>query len=164
MLGFSVALLELDDISALVYRVHEIALMFIFHPSPNSTAMQLPSMPHVPLQVHRRQTQYFTPLLVLQLLAHNAIHPRSNRLASLIDQNASIIIEPHNAPIRSLILLLRPHHDRMPDIAASDLVRCGDGDGTARFRTEASLLLNDYYYSVACMVISGLCFVFDILE
>jgi len=86
--------------------------------------MQHAPIPNTLLQMHRRQTQYLTPLLIPQFLAHNAIHPRSNRLTSLIDQNASIVIESHNTPIGSLILLLRPHHDRMSDIASSDFIRC----------------------------------------
>lgn len=84
----------------------------------------MPLNSHVLLQMHRCQTQYLAPLLISQLLAHHTIHPRPDRFASLVDQNASIVIESHNAPIRSLILLLRPHHDRMSNIASSDFVRC----------------------------------------
>jgi hypothetical protein len=104
------------------------------------------------LHMHRRQRQYLRPLLPLELRRHDAANSRPNRLSRLIDQHAGIIVELDHTPVRSLPLLRRAHYDCMPYVASSDLVRGADGDGGA-LGAEVSLLLHDYYYTVACTVV-----------
>ena len=101
--------------------------------------------------MHRRQTQYLTPLLIPQLPPHHTAHPTPNRLPALINQHTRIIIKSYYTPIRALQLLLRAHDDGVADVAAADLVGGGDGDGapTAGFGAEGALFLDDDYDAVA---------------
>lgn len=99
--------------------------------------------------MHRCQTQNLTPLLIPQLLPHNPIQSTPNRLPRLIDEHARIIIEPDDAPVLALHLLLRAHHNGVPDVAAPHFVGGGDGDGAPGFGAEVALLLDNYYYTVA---------------
>lgn len=103
------------------------------------------------LQMHGRQRQNLTPLLILQLGTHNSVQSRTNRVSSLSYKHTSIIIEPHHRPILPLHLLCCPDYDRVSDVATTDFVRSTDGDGAARtgFWTKISLFLDYYYYSVA---------------
>ena len=98
--------------------------------------------------MHRRQTQNLTPLHIPQLLPYNPIQPTPNRLPILINQHARIVVEADNTPVLALVLLLRAHHDRVPDVASADLVGGGDGDRVG-FGAEVALFLHDYYYAVA---------------
>jgi hypothetical protein len=98
--------------------------------------------------MHRRQTQNLTPLHISQLLSHNPIQSRPNRLSILINQHTRVVIESHDRSIFPLVLLPAAHDDCVSDVAASNFVGCGDRDGVG-FGTEVSLLLDDYYYSVA---------------
>lgn len=85
-----------------------------------------PRHAHIHSQMHRRQTQYLTPLLIPQLLAHHTIHPTPNRLAPLIDQHARVIVELHHAAVRALVLFCRADDDGVADVAAADFVGGGD--------------------------------------
>lgn len=103
----------------------------------------------LPLQMHRRQTQYLTPALVPQLPAHHAVQPTSNRLSALVNQHTSIIVELDNTAVRALVFLCCADYDGVSDVAAADFVGGADGDGAAGFGTEGALFLDDYYYAVA---------------
>lgn len=93
--------------------------------------------------MHRRQTQNLTPLLVPQLLPHDAIHARPNGLPALVNQHTSIIIKPDHTAVRPLVLLRRAHDDGVPNVAAADFVGGADGDGAARFGAEVALFLDN---------------------
>lgn len=88
--------------------------------------------------------------MIPQLRPDNPVQSTPNRFSTLIDQYTRIIIKAHHTPVRSLILFLRAHDDRVPDISSSDFVGGGDGDGAsgAGFWAEVALFLDDYYYSV----------------
>lgn len=98
--------------------------------------------------MHRCQTQDLRPLVIPQLLSHHAIQPRPNRLASLIYEHARIVIEIHHAAVGSLGFLRGAHHHCVSDVASSDFVCGGDGDGGA-FGAEVALFLHDDDYAVA---------------
>lgn len=100
--------------------------------------------------MHRRQAQNLTPPLPPQLLAHDPIHPASNRLPALVHQHARIVVEGNDAAVRSLVFFRRAHDDGVPDVAAPDFVGRADGDGVG-VRAEVALALDYYYYSVACV-------------
>lgn len=100
--------------------------------------------------MHARQTQYLTPPSAAHLSAHHSAQPTSYRLPSLIDQHTSIVLEPHHAAIRSLVLLLGAYDDGVPDVAAADFVGCGDrGGGVGGLGAKGALFLDDDYYAVA---------------
>ena len=93
-----------------------------YKPLPPPTSSSSSSSP--PLQMHRRQTQYLTPLLASQLLADQTRKSTPNRLAALVYQHASVVVELHHAAVRPRVLLRRPHNHRVPDVAAADFVGC----------------------------------------
>ena len=80
-------------------------------------------IPFLSLQMHRRQTQNLAPPPAPQLLAHDPIHPRPDRLAPLPHQHHGVIIKTDHAPVGSLGFLCRAHDDGVSDVAASDFVR-----------------------------------------
>jgi hypothetical protein len=114
------------------------------HLNPPSFPPLLPS-PHLPLQMHRRQTQNLTPLLPPQLLAHKTRESTPNRLPALVDQHASVVVEFHHAAVGARVLLSRPHDDCVSDVAAADFVGGADGDAAAGsgFGAEVALFLHD---------------------
>ena len=68
----------------------------------------------------RRQTQYLTPPLILQLNPHHPTNPRPHRFARLLYQHTSIIIKPNRNPVLALIILLGPNYDCVANIPPSD--------------------------------------------
>lgn len=98
--------------------------------------------------MHRRQTQNLAPFHISQLLPHHTVQSTPNRLPVLVDQHARVVVEAHDTPVLALVHLLGAHDDGVPDVAAADLVGCGDGDGVA-FGAEVALLLDDDYDAVS---------------
>lgn len=79
------------------------------------------------------------------------IQSRPDRFPSFIYQNTGVVIKLHNAAIRSLVFLRRPHNNCVPDVSSSDLVRGRDRHTTVRpgLWAKISLLLNNDNYSIA---------------
>lgn len=92
--------------------------------------------------------QDLAPFPPPQLGADDAVDARADGVAGLVDQDAGVVVEPHDAAVGSLHLLLGPHHDGVSDVASLHLVR-GRGDAHACV-TGASLLLYDGHETVAC--------------
>jgi hypothetical protein len=99
------------------------------------------------LNVHRGQRQNLGPLLLPQLCGDDTAHSRPNRLTGLVDQYTCIVVELDYTAIGPLPLFRCAHHDGVPYVASSDLVRCADGNGGG-LRTEVALLLDDDYDAV----------------
>lgn len=99
--------------------------------------------------MRRRHTQNLTPLPPAQLGAHNAVDTRADGVPGLVDQNAGVVVEPHDAAVRPLHALPRPHHDRVPDVSSLHFVR---GCRGAHACVACAALLLDYRYeAVACL-------------
>jgi hypothetical protein len=90
--------------------------------------------------MHRRHAQYLAPLLLPELGAHHSIDPRSYRVAGLVEEHASIVIEAHNGAIGSLCLVLGADDDGVSHIAALDFA---GGRGGVHIVTNIALLLDD---------------------
>lgn len=75
--------------------------------------------------LHRRHAQYLTPLLVPQLLSHNAVDATTDRVSGLVDEHARVVLEPHRTPVAPADPVPRPHHYCVSDIASLDLGSAG---------------------------------------
>jgi hypothetical protein len=97
-------------------------------------------------------------LLFPQLGRNNAAHPRSDGLASLIDQDACIVVKFHNAAIWPLPFLCCAYNDSMPYVSSPDLVGGTDGDGIGCLGAKISLFLHYDYDAIACAPVSQVLF------
>ena len=72
------------------------------------------------------------------------IQTGTNGLAVLVDEDAGIVVEAHDAAVGALQLLGRPHHDGVPYVAAAHLVgRAHRHAAAAGLGPEAALLLHN---------------------
>ena len=102
------------------------------------------------LDVHWGEGQDLGPLLLPQFCSDDAANSRSDGLASLVDEDASIIVELDDAAVWPLPLLGSAHNDCVPHIASPDLVCCADGHAVARLGAKVALLLHHHDDAVAC--------------
>jgi len=98
------------------------------------------------LSLHRCHTEDLAPLLLAQLLSHDAVDSCSNGISGFVDQDTGVVVESNNAAISPVDLLSRPYHHGVSDITTLDLDR---GRGSSHsLGAGASLLLNDADNSV----------------
>ena len=97
----------------------------------------------------RRHTQYLAPPSSPQLSTYNAVDAGAYGVSGLVDEDARVVVEAHDAAVGSLNLFPRPDDDGVSDIATLHLVRgrCCAHAGVAC----VALLLDDGYYSVTCV-------------
>lgn len=94
---------------------------------PFSSPSSLTSYIQYPLlQMHRRQTQNLAPLRALQLLSHQTAQTTANRLATLVDQHASVVVELHYAAVGARVFLCCADHYGVADVAAAHFVGGAD--------------------------------------
>lgn len=100
-----------------------------------------------PLCLHRRHTENSAPFLFPQLLTHDAVDARADRVASLVDQDAGVVVELDAAAVSPGDLLPRPYDHGVSDITALDLgTRTGGGHTLG---LGASLLLHNHDDAIA---------------
>lgn len=76
-----------------------------------------------------------------------------DRLSSLVDQDASVVVELDNAAVFSLVLFLGAHDNGVSNVTPADFVRSTDRHtATAGLGAKVSLLLHDYNDAVAWWV------------
>ena len=88
------------------------------------------------------QARHFQPVPGCGL----TVHSRSDRVSGLVDQDAGVVVEFDNRPVRPLHLLPRADDNGVADVSSTDLVR--DTDVVGAVGTEVSLLLDDDYNTV----------------
>jgi hypothetical protein len=112
--------------------------------------------------MHGSQTQNLGPLHVAELASNNTwrvsvdmrrpkrqrmrtIQSRADRLSSLVDENAGVVVKLDNTAVRSLVLLCGTDDNGVSDITTADFVGGTDGYAAsgAGFGTKVALLLND---------------------
>jgi len=98
------------------------------------------------LCVHGRHGQDLTPLLPPQLSANNTVDARTDRVASLVDQDAGVVVESDDAAVGARGLLLGADDNGVAHVTALDLVR-GRRAGHTTI-TSAAVLLDDDNYPV----------------
>jgi hypothetical protein len=73
------------------------------------------------------------------------VQSRADRLSSLVDENAGVVVKLDNTAVRSLVLLCGTDDNGVSDITTADFVGGTDGYAAsgAGFGTKVALLLND---------------------
>lgn len=92
--------------------------------------------------MHRRHTQNLAPLLPPQLGAHHPVYPRSDRLATFVDQHTGIVVKAYTAAVPALDLVLCADHNGMANVTAFHFGGGGRGTHAALARGGALLLDN----------------------
>jgi hypothetical protein len=107
----------------------------------------LPVLSSPSSSLHRRHTENLAPLLLLELLPHDAVDSSSDGIAGFVDEDTSIVIKLDHTAVPSTDPVSRPNHNGVSNVTALDLVRVR---GRAHaFVGGTSVLLNHHHDTVA---------------
>ena len=93
------------------------------------------------LSLHRSHRQNLAPLLALQLGAHSTVDAGSDRVTSLVEQHAGVVVEFDDRAVSSLGRVSGSDNDGVADVAALNLV--GGRETSHATRGGTSLFLDD---------------------
>ena len=96
------------------------------------------------LGVQGGHAEDLAPALAAELGGDNAVDAGADGVAGLVDEDAGVVVEAHDAAVGALQLLGRPHHNGVPYVAAAHLVgRAHRHAAAAGLGPEAALLLHN---------------------